>query len=336
MRRILAGLLSVCVSLSAVGAELPTASLTTHALPAELALDISPAAIEQGNWWIHRSDHFDIVFGSDPARAAMQAELLETTYRRFFEAFEGFGITPVTDPLICLFFENKHDYLHYAQRVDRVDMSWTVAYYSARTNRIAFYRYGRPGLVANHHTASAAAHDNQLLVSAVTESRAHDAHPVSLASATHEAAHQLAFNGGLQKRGVRYPLWVSEGLATNFEMTDAHSKFGPAYDNPSRRHRLQQLDRLGALQPLSRFVTQTHPPTDDARATDAVYAQAWGLFRFLYQERPDDLSQYLADLRALPRGERSPAVLRAEFIHRFGPMEDVEHQWQAWIAAMTP
>lgn len=342
-------LLSVCISLGAIGADRPT--------PAGPLVGALAGIDTASPWRIHRSEHFLVAFGRDPGRAAIQAQLLEATYRRFFDAFEGFDAAPVADPMVCLFFESKEDYLRYARRADHVDMAWTVAYYSAKTNRIAFYRNAPLHRRADADAAAADADENQLYGSprSARTSDPRDAapvaaaeasgpvrgrgvadllrrHPVSLASATHEAAHQLAFNSGLQRRGVLYPLWVSEGLATNFELVGPERAFGPDQANPARRQRLERLFNSRCLIPLDRFITLTEPPTGNAGATDAIYAQAWGLFQFLYLEHRAALALYLGDLYGLPAGPRDAPALHREFTRRFGDLGELESQWRQWLA----
>ena len=326
-------LMGVLVSLSAIGASSP--AVANDGPAASVAIELASSPTDAGTpWRVLNSDHFQIIYGDDANQASLQARLLETTHDRFFDAFADFGIHRVDEPMVSVFFESKRDYLRYARRVDRVDVSWTVAYYSAKTNRTAFYRFGAPW-PTEPGGGSSDDDDNQLFGSATstTGSTAGDHHhEVTFASATHEAAHQLAFNCGLQRRGVRYPLWVSEGLATNFEATGFDARFGPTFDNPKRRNRLHRLYGYGTLQSLRQFITMTHPPTSDALATDAAYAQAWGLFRFLYQHHYEDLARYLRTLRQLPVGERDARMLLQEFEQHFGPVSRVEERWHEWIA----
>lgn len=344
LRPLLAVALSVGASLGTAAAD-PTLPATpaTDAVSASTAgmeavyAAPSPAVVARGplstGWNRHFTDHFLVAFTSDAyrERAQRQGQLLESTYNAFYGAFlpHDFGVGPTSRRLVCLYFDDKDDYLHYAKRVDRVDMSWTVAYYSARTNRIAFYRYGRAE--ADDARNKSTTRDDLYGNAAADDTHAAGDQRVALASATHEAAHQLAFNSGLQKRGVMYPLWVSEGLATNFELQHADGELGPAADNASRRERLVRLKQDEELQPLSTFVWITRPPTGDAVATDAAYAQSWGLFRFLYEKHRTALSNYLATVRELPRGGRDRYTLRGEFTDAFGPIAAIESEWHAWI-----
>jgi hypothetical protein len=321
---------------SPTGAQaLPAGSIqsaSSAVLRASVLLPELPA--EHQHWHVHQTPNFNIAHDRDTERAIQQGDLLEATHRRFYETLGGpdFMAGPLSERMEALLFEDKDAYLAYARQADRVDMSWTVAYYSARTNRIAFYRYGgtRPRPAESGERQA----DGQLYGAAAGHETPQVAHAarVSLASATHEAAHQLAFNSGLQTRGVMYPLWVSEGLATNFELHEPGGDFGPEFDNPVRRARLQQVHRRGEMLDLHSFVSVTRPPTDDARLTDAYYAQSWGLFRYLYLHQRAQLANYLAELASLPRGSRDRDTLRREFVRHFGPILDVELGYNAWIA----
>jgi hypothetical protein len=146
---------------------------------------------------------------------------------------------------------------------------------------------------------------------------------------SHEIAHQLAFDCGLQKRGVMYPLWLAEGLATNFESPDDEVHFlGP---NTSRSGRLRQLADRKALMSVSKLIAITTPQglSEDDRID--FYAQAWGLFRYLAIERTSDLTAHLSKLASLPCGQRTPAELEEEVRCSFGPLPQLEKAWLAWL-----
>ena len=90
---------------------------------------------------------------------------------------------------------------------------------------------------------------------------------------------QLAFNTGVQTRGVMYPLWVSEGLATNLE-ADGAGGLGLGRDNPGRRERLLRARAEGRLVPIADFLTLTRVPPHDGAAHDdgaSEYGQRQGL-----------------------------------------------------------
>lgn len=290
------------------------------------------------DWRLHHTANFVVAYAGEANEVLPQAELLELAHERFHEAFGAapFTLDPLRGPLVALFFQDKADYLRYARSADRVDMSWTVAYYSAKTNRIAFFRNGATRHGDDHADGgSESTPALHLFVSGDEAISAPAENPIMLASATHEAAHQLAFNTGLQRRGVIYPLWASEGLATNFELRSPGGDFGPQCDNPTRRDRLVRTWEADGLMRLHDLITLTRVPTDDARATDELYAQAWGFFQFLYTHRRDQLADYFAAMRTAPRGHRSVSDMRDEFTAAFGAMDVLDQQWSEWVAGQA-
>jgi hypothetical protein len=79
--------------------------------------------------------------------------------------------------------------------------------------------------------------------------------------------------------------------------------------------------------PLAQFVSLTQPPMDDPQRLDAIYAQSWSLFHFLYNHRREQLAGYLWTLSHLRQGTRSSEAMAREFEHAFGAIEQVEAQW---------
>ena len=146
---------------------------------------------------------------------------------------------------------------------------------------------------------------------------------------THELAHQLAFNSGIQKRGVMYPVWVSEGLATNFESSSL-ADAGVLPSNSARSSCLGTTYAAGELIPLRQLIVQTRVPAD-AHASRQHYAQAWAFFRFLLTERPAGLRLYLHRISQLPAGRRGEEVMLGEFTEVFGAPETLDYAWNAFV-----
>ncbi|MFW6032881.1 MAG: DUF1570 domain-containing protein [Phycisphaeraceae bacterium] len=273
---------------------------------------------------VYRSAHFVIVHDSEEDEAAARAKLLEQTYRRFAAAVRDAGLSAegLERKLFCLLFAERSAFDRYALEVDQVDMSWSGGYYSSRTNRVALFDSGDwlPKIIAAGENEEAGGEAAMGQVASVDAA-------MSLAATTHEAAHQLAFNTGLQTRGVMYPLWASEGLATNFESERPGRPFGPAHLNQTRAGDFRQAWRAGRITPLRQFVGLTKVPTSEPMMINAVYAQAWSLFRYLYLEHPSQLGQYLREVADLPRGSRSAEQMRREFEDAFGSAAAVERGW---------
>jgi hypothetical protein len=85
---------------------------------------------------------------------------------------------------------------------------------------------------------------------------------------------------------------------------------------------------------LSEFVTITRLPSDTKLQKD-FYAQAWGLFRFLSENRKDGLVKYFAQLYELKPGPRNKTTLCSEFVGSFGPVEQIDKSWLDFIGGLS-
>lgn len=139
----------------------------------------------------------------------------------------------------------------------------------------------------------------------------------------HEGAHQLAFNAGIQRRGARYPFWVSEGLACMFEVPPGDKRRGTmgaartnglrlaTYRKVRERHDALRLTRLTAFK-----------PGDTVQSVDALYAESWATFTFLFHRHANELSAYLEALAARPADATTDFDETAEFQRHFGEALD--------------
>ncbi len=250
----------------------------------------------------HVSEHFAMVYApSQTSSAAVQRAfgLLERTHEEFYLSMRsaGFAPQPLSERLVWVSFGNAEQFSRYARETERMNLSWLDSYYSSRTNRVVTTRCSSERM-------------------------------------THEAAHQLAFNSGLQTRGVMYPLWVSEGLATNFE-ADSSGAMGFGRDNPVRRERLLAARAADRLVWLPDFLTLTRPATGELDAANDLYAQSWGVFRFLFAHRRADLRRYLAALSAADPGWRDPSTLEHEIEAAFGSREPLTAAWERFLEQLV-
>lgn len=233
----------------------------------------------------------------------------------------GFDLRPFEQPLMCIGFADRDAFNRYARSVDGVDMSWSDGYYSARTNRIALiYRDGGEAHNRQHNHADG---DTHSVVGGFNWK----------AKLAHEATHQFAFNRGVQKRGVMYPLWASEGLAGYLEscIEQPADQLGM---NPHRRADMVDVAARGALLPLSELLTMTRVPRK-AQAISDVYAQSWAWFHFAITQEPRALRRYYAALAELPKGSRSRGTLRREVVAAFGPIDQLEARWAAHVQQLV-
>lgn len=284
------------------------------------------------------TNHFLILHDAPGHWATQTGQLLEQTHDIFFKTFgKGFSIDrqALSNPLLWIAMTNRDDYDRYASKADRVDMSWSQAYYSVRTNRVAIALPQRRTVVAVRETAGATAVDGATVASATLPdaSTPLPRQLVLVGQVSHEAIHQLTFNSGLLKRGVMYPLWVSEGLATNFEM-DHGGRFGLDRDNPVRRQGLIAAIEKDRLLPLETLIATTRVPVHRPDLTDELYAQCWAFFRFAYVKHRRPLSTFLADAKA-HTGFRSPDAMRQQFRQAFGNPDALADDWAAFVKQLA-
>ena len=311
---------------------------------------------------LHATDHFLLVHNTADAWARQQGRLMERAHRDFFAAFSkaGFRPWPLARRQVCVLFEDHADFAAHALKTDKIDMSRFGGYYSPRFNRTLFFNEKTnpqvhtaqqrvleiqdkiTGLKKQLAETSVRAIQSRLQVqiakatSELTRARAHrmlvrtSIANANAAKTTHETVHQLAYNTGLQTRGVMHPFWLSEGMATNFELLPPATEIGPHRINSGRKVELVEARRNGRLEPLARFIIRHRPSAELARAK-AEYAQAWALFRFLFRTEPQKLNRYMKKLAAMKPGRRPPQKLAEEFIEVFGPTAPLQQAFDRRI-----
>lgn len=272
------------------------------------------------------SSNFSIIHNADRAEAEKIAQLLELSYQRFQTAFKGLGFE-MQNPegkLMWLCFSDGEQFNRYAMAADGMDLSWLSGYYSSKTNAVAIIK---PHTVAawRGNRQGNTDKDAGVDILAITSVPGADKDAVKI---IHEAAHQFAFNTGLQKWRVMYPLWFSEGLATSFESGRGFSS------NDVRGRCLAEMYRQRRLIPLGKFITMTRLPADGRMHKD-IYAQACGLFNFLCRHRNEQLRNYIVELYKLEPGRRSAEKLRSEFVSAFGTIDKLESSWLGFIESQS-
>jgi hypothetical protein len=325
----LAGGAFVCLSSSCRASEqrpsIPAASQTDDSRVGSAMLKSLVGSSAQ----ITETEHYAIVHEGAARYVPGTGRTLERAYRRFYDAFSkaGFDLAPSQSRLVWICFPQQSGFNTYAMQAEGTDLSWLDSYYSTLTNRVAIVE-PTPRLAERGEAEAAlkpvalAAREGVLPIST-------SGPPLNIARLTHELAHQLAFNSGLQKRGVMYPFWVSEGLATNFEFESLAGR-GFEQSSTARRACLVRTRDAGELIPLRQFIVQTKVPADATRSR-RHYAQAWAFFQFMLTQRGDNLRSYLRYLAILPPGQRTTTVLLREFADAFGPPEEIEAAWSAFL-----
>jgi hypothetical protein len=308
--------------------------------PAGFYLDVNPKHL--------------VVYDTSHRYVDTRVWLLERAHTQFTKAMReaDLPVLPLSERLVVVLFDEHGSYLDYARRTDPGAKEWTGGYYSGATNRIVLFNSDTAPAAGEFVQAvetarnevqrlrgEAAADRRQAgrLAAAEAQLRQARARLAAVVTATnrrqtlHEAVHQLAYNTGLQRRDLRYPLWFTEGLATSFESHRPANPFGPAHDNIPRRQHFDQAIRRGQAIPLDQFVTLDAPSDDDDNRRRVEYAQAWALFQYLYNHRPRQLAAYVRAMNAAPAGIHNDARQLADFKQHFGDLTQLEAAYQSDI-----
>ncbi len=313
--------------------RVPSRQVVAKSAPAAESASAAPTASLKPT----TTKHFQLLHEPGAGFVPLAGRTLESAYRHFYEVFAqaGFDLSRPKDRLVWLCFPQKSGFNQYALQVEGMDLSWLDGYYSTLTNRVAIVQTDEQ---ERPREEPAPPVDRDVRVAVTTHRSAREGVlPMSAAGQrfdvtrlTHEVAHQLSFNSGIQRRGVVYPLWVSEGLATNFEFNGNESP-GLDHINVPRLKGLQEAYTTGELAPLRQLVVQTTVPPD-AVVGRRYYAQAWGFFHFILTERPENLRAYLHRVARTRTERRDATTLLAEFTEAFGPVEMLEPAWLTFVA----
>jgi len=198
------------------------------------------------------------------------AERFEQLYREMVHYFTSRGIAVRSPrfPLIAIVFPTKEEFHRHA-KADGMTMNGVLGYYCMLSNRIMLYdqssgRLGRDWRETN-------------------------------ATVVHEAAHQTAFNTGIQNRWSNPPSWISEGLGTLFEARGINTaeSYPDLKDRINRRH-LQNFLRFFP-DGVDERTLKTIVASDEAFRTTPLpaYAVSWAYTFMLAERHPRELARYL-------------------------------------------
>ncbi len=277
--------------------------------------------------------HFAIQIRSamPPEEMEVLRETLEQTYVVFYETMgkAGFDLEPVPERLVWLVFTNRQEYDRHTWQAEGVELPDLDSYYSPRTNRVAILFWKPSGGEEQTGQGPAA----QVATGGAVLFRPQNGWVGEPPAASpereaHEAAHQLAFNSGMQKRGVMYPFWVAEGLATGFE---SRSPLGPEAINLMRCRHLLSARRRGSLEPFAEFLVRVQVGLEETPRVQETYGQAWGVFHYLFTRHPTKLRRYLRQLAGTAPGRQPLDIRRQQVVSAMGPLDELEAGWEAYL-----
>jgi hypothetical protein len=312
--------------------------------------------------------HFLFCYDTTDAFAAGRGAAMERIYQSFQYYFVMGTLRPqfLTRRMVVILLKDREDYLKYLADTERADMSWSAGYYSQRTNRAMYFddssgptmtsyakqatdlRTKSEELARQIAAANATGDRRQAVVLTQERTRTSEALAqlnlragnalimLNNTKSMHEAAHQVAFNIGVQRRLVDYPIWFSEGLACSFETEDAQGRKGPAVMNYGRIAGIKEALRADRIVPVEAFVRAGSPEKSDHDSLTTFYAESWALFHYLYKYHRVGMEKYLLAQRALPIGRRIEADDRVRmFKEAFGDdLEALNKKFVAYLKSL--
>jgi hypothetical protein len=272
------------------------------------------------------TSHFKVIHDINSSQAADIANMLEFAYEHFNLVYtaNGFNLHSPDEKLVWYCFTDARAFSEHALEFDSMNLPWLTSYYSAKTNAVSIVK---PCNLENWKMDKIAG--ARPAVAGVYILPSVDTSNDELTRIMHEAAHQLAFNTGLQKQKVMYPVWVSEGLASNFENWHAS-----ANNTNVREQRLLQMYRENRLIPLNEFILISRMPESSSMRKD-IYAQAAVFYKFLSEKHTDSLKNYMSYVYNVRTGWRSRAALHTEFTYAFGSLKDLNASWLDYLKTLS-
>lgn len=269
----------------------------------------------------YETDHYSIIHDTQNSEVREIGNLLEFAYNHFNFIFgqNGFDLQSPSEKMTWYCFTDQKSFSDHALAADGMNLYWLTSYYSAKTNSVCIVKPGNLMEWKKETIPSSGSTVAGVYILPAVDSAGNE-----LTMILHEAAHQLAFNTGLQKQKVMYPVWFSEGLAVNFENSMPNSVAN------IRQQRLCKMYNENTLIPLKEFILITRMP-ENASARKDIYAQSSVFFKFLSERHPESLRNYTSALYKLRPGWRSNAALYNEFISAFGPISQMNISWLNYL-----
>ena len=293
----------------------------------DLGQVVAAEAIEAGvssPFEVYQSEHYVIATNTGEAYAKWCGALLERLKEAMFNFWKirDLELSEPEFPLPVLILSRKEDYGKLAFYDKTPGSAQGQGYYLITGNRVVLY-----DLTSNGQASSART------ISDVQRRLAKS--PASVATAVHEASHQIAFNCGVHTRYADNPLWLSEGLAMYFETPDLTSRRGWRTVGKVSLVRLRQFRDFAAKRrrgdSLHSLIRDSTRLVDPDLAVDA-YSEAWALTHFLIRSRGRQYSEFVKKHADRPRLDfDKPEQRVAAFEEGFGPINILEKQFLNYV-----
>jgi hypothetical protein len=283
--------------------ETPLIPLSADAVGLRL-LDELPEGFQ-----IRRTPHYVICHNGSEQYAKWVGTLFEQLHKTFFNFWKknGWELESPKYPLVAIVFDDEESFLRYAVPEAGDRATNIIGYYQVLSNRIATYNVD----------------DNERRV----------------ATLVHEATHQLNYNAGIQTRLVDNPFWVSEGLATFFEVPDFSSEKGWRGAGKVNLVSLNNLQQYLPVRPEDSLLSLLRDDKRFLRAEDApaAYGEAWALNHYLLKSRTKDYIAYLKKLRDTPQMRGSDEIARIDLVtESLGDLEKLDRGFLKYVRKLKP
>ncbi len=283
------------------------------------------------------SQHYLAMSNADNSFSELRLGNCELLYAAFFQHFrsKGFKLQEPVGKLHEVVFQSQSSFNDF---IGTKVSPFVTGIYIFRTNRLAMYDFGtnKEFIVTKKQAEEkgqriAAPPVRQRYMEAINRQSDEFRKGHNISTIMHEASHQLSFNCGLLNRSADTPLWLAEGLATYCEATKQGSWLGIGEPNPERIESLRKaLAAKSGLVPLTTMLAGDKwlSPRGEESSVLQAYGQSWALFRWLMEEKPAKLRDYLEVLAK----RSTPEHRLADFQHAFGrDLKAVQTQYEAYV-----
>ena len=287
------------------------------------------------------SQHYLEMSNADNGFSELRLGNCELLYSSFFQHFrgKGFKLQEPVGKLHAVVFQTQASFNEF---LGTKASPFVTGIYMFKTNRLVMYDFGtnqefvqtkrkaeEKGQMIGQQTA------RQRYLESVSRQSDEFRRGHNIATIMHEAAHQLSFNSGVMSRSADTPLWLAEGLACYCEATNQGSWLGIGEPNPERIAALgKALASKSGLLPLTTMLVGDKwlSPQGEETTVLQAYGQSWALFRWLMEEKPAKLREYLEVLAK----RSTPEHRLGDFQHAFGrDLKPLQTQFEDYIKRLV-
>lgn len=257
----------------------------------------------------YEGDHWSILYtGNNDEGAKIFDQQLEISYRsiREFLISANLAVKPLDTKLVAILFQDEAEYMDYLKKKDYLIRG--KGSYSERA-----------GLLIMHDNLSKRSDWNFFKQTNFI---------------TKEALQQVAVAANVfSTTKTYYPLWLYDGLAYSFEFNDIKQPFGPHTQNISSTNwsRAQDLIDNGGWLSIQDLVRLDNLEEKEKSNKEVLYIMGTYLVRFLYEQRGDELIDYLLLLPKQNKNAQKSMYREKAFRKAFGDPADLEKDWRRFL-----